>query len=122
MKRTSVFLAMLCQIAGLAFAQQRTGNIYGKVVDENQSGIPGVKLTLMGDLIGQMTAVSDERGNFRFLSLSPGMYEIKAELRDFAVVIQKNIKVVCFQCLIQLYGNRTRIFSLITDEYFSGAS
>jgi hypothetical protein len=39
-------------------AQVRTGNIYGKVVDEDGNALPGVTLTLSGSLTAPMTSLS----------------------------------------------------------------
>jgi hypothetical protein len=47
-------------------AQVRTGNIYGKVLDEDGNPLPGVSLTLTGSLTAPLSAVSSATGNFRF--------------------------------------------------------
>lgn len=65
-------------------AQQRTGNIYGKVIDESGSPLPGVKVTLSGSLISSMTSITSIEGNFKFISLSPAKdYVLFAELEGF---------------------------------------
>ena len=40
-----------------------------------------------------MTTVTSEEGNFRFLRLSPGNYELKFELEGFKTVIRKGIRL-----------------------------
>lgn len=100
MRKILVFLSLFCLAAGFGLSQQQGGNIYGSVVDENQAGIPGALLTLTSDVIGKMTAISGPYGGFKFLSIPVGSYEIKAELENFAVLVQKNITV-------QLGGNVT---------------
>jgi hypothetical protein len=65
-------------------AQQRTGNIYGTVVDNDRTPLPGVSVTLTGTTIAPMTTVTSTEGKFRFLSLFPANdYTIKAELQGF---------------------------------------
>ncbi len=93
MKRVILLLIFICLIAGGGFAQQRTGNIYGNIVDEAKTPLPGILVTLSGDLVGQMTTITNDNGNFRFLSLSPGIYTVKAELESFARLIRENIRI-----------------------------
>lgn len=88
-----LFFLMLLALFSLGFSQQNTGNIYGTVVDEDDVPLPGVTVTLVSDLIGEMGFVTTQRGAFRFLSLSPGTYELRAELSGFASWRRENILV-----------------------------
>ncbi len=72
MKRIVVFLALIVLVSSFGFSQQRTGNIRGKVLDEDGLPIPGVTVTCISDLIGQMAFITTPKGSFRFISLSPG--------------------------------------------------
>ena len=93
MRKTVVFLTFLCLVAGFAFSQQQSGNIFGTVMDENQIGVPGALLTLTSDVFGKMTAVSNPSGEFKFISVPISICEIKSEVTDYAVLVQKNIRV-----------------------------
>jgi hypothetical protein len=93
MRRAIVFVVLFGLIAGMAFSQHRTGNIYGTVTDEGKNPLPGITVTLSGDLIGKMVTITNDSGNFKFLSLSPGDYSVKAELENFATLIRKDIHV-----------------------------
>jgi hypothetical protein len=75
-----------------AFAQFQTGNIYGKVQAKDGTALPGVTVTLTGVGAPQNT-VSDAQGNFRFLSLSPGGYTLKAELAGYGMSTRAGIGV-----------------------------
>ena len=59
-------------------AQVSTGNIYGEVVDEQGSVLPGSDISLAAISIGGQprTAVTDGQGLFRFLNLDPGTYKV----------------------------------------------
>lgn len=93
MRKFSIFFCCLITVITLS-AQQRTGNIYGLVVDQEGVLLPGVNLTLTGSTIGAMTVQSNTEGKFRFLSLFPGKeYQIKAELQGFKTKIEKDILV-----------------------------
>lgn len=93
MKKLVLFLAAMALISSVAMAQVQLADIYGTVVLPDGSAIPGVTVTLTGDVIGKMTAVSSEEGNFRFLKLNPGNYELKFELDGFKTVIRKGIRM-----------------------------
>jgi hypothetical protein len=80
-------------MAGLALGQAQSGNIYGKVVAEDGSVLPGVTVTLSGGGPTLVTA-TDSRGEFHYLTLSPGdNYALKFELSGFSTVEQKGVGV-----------------------------
>ena len=87
------FLGVLCVLL-LTFpllAQQRTGNIVGKVVDEDTNALPGVTVTLTGSLTAPMVRITSAEGFFRFPSLSPSDdYKIKCELEGFKTKTETN--------------------------------
>ena len=75
-------------------AQQRSGNIYGQIFDEEGNAIPGVTVTLTGATLAPMTVITSTDGMFRFLSLFPAKnYEIRAELAGFKTHIETGIIV-----------------------------
>jgi len=76
----------------LLFSQKATSDIYGTVMLADGSVLPGVGITLSGEIIGEITTTSSEHGNFRFLKLSPGKYELKFDLEGFKTIIRKNIR------------------------------
>jgi hypothetical protein len=93
MRKLLVVLLALAMLPVLSFAQVRGGDIYGSVVLADGSKVPGVLLTLTGTRTGTLTTISSEKGNFRFLALTPGMFELKCELEGFKTVIRKDIDI-----------------------------
>lgn len=93
MRRIICCITLISLVAVFGFAQERGGNIYGKVMDESNTPLPGILLTLSGDLIGTMTTISAGNGNFRFLSIPVGTYTLKAELEGFATLVRKGIVI-----------------------------
>ena len=93
MKR--LFAVVCCLLIPIsAIAQQRTGNIYGTVVDAEHNPLPGVSVTLTGATIAPMTTATNAEGKFRFLSLFPANdYVVKAELQGFKAKIETGIIV-----------------------------
>ncbi|MCA1581172.1 MAG: TonB-dependent receptor [Acidobacteria bacterium] len=85
-------LAVLA-MAGLALGQAQSGNIYGKVIAEDGSALPGAQVTLTGGGATQVFT-TDARGDFRFLNLAPGdFYNVRVELPGFSTVDQKAVSV-----------------------------
>jgi hypothetical protein len=80
-------------LTALAFGQSSTADIYGTVVLPDGSAIPGVGVTLSGDVGATKTTVSSEEGNFRFLQVAPGNYELKFELEGFQTIVRKGIRM-----------------------------
>lgn len=86
--------AALFAIPWSAFAQRTTGDIRGVVTDQSGAVLPGVTVTLRGPAVaGTPTTVSNEEGVYRFPNLSPGTYEITAELSGFTTTAQTGIPV-----------------------------
>jgi len=91
--RNITWLAVLTLlVATAAFGQAQSGNIFGKVVDNQKAALPGVTVTLSGPGATQVF-VTDSEGQFRFLSLSPGSYTLTAELSGFGSVVRSNVAV-----------------------------
>jgi len=79
-----------------AFAQQAT--ITGAVTDETKAVLPGATVTATNLATGvQTVAVSDERGEFRLLTLPPGQYKVQVELSGFSTVVVPSIDLLVGQ-------------------------
>ncbi|MDQ6800996.1 MAG: TonB-dependent receptor [Acidobacteriota bacterium] len=86
------FTAGLWMFAIAALAQQSTGgNILGRATDKSGGALPGVTVTITGQA-APSTFVTDSQGQFRFLNLSPGKYNLSADLEGFSK-IQKQVDV-----------------------------
>src|SRR4051794_4136510 len=97
MKRSlSVWVALCALIASLiavsVSAQLQTGNIYGKVQQKDGSTIPGATVTLSG-VGAPQTFISDDKGNFRFINLSPGTYTVTAEMEGLGKSVRAGVMV-----------------------------
>ncbi|MEO8432210.1 MAG: carboxypeptidase-like regulatory domain-containing protein, partial [Acidobacteriota bacterium] len=83
---TATLLALAFFMVGASlFAQNQTGNVYGNVTDEQGGRLPGVSVTLSG-VGAPNTQVTDARGEYRFLNLSPGTYTLTYDLQGFTKV------------------------------------
>jgi hypothetical protein len=88
----AVAALLLLAVGGTAFAQLQTGNLYGTVTDDKGAALPGVTVTLAGQGAPQVQ-VTNAQGQFRFLSLSPGTYDLKSELEGFSTIDYPNIVI-----------------------------
>ena len=84
----ALFLLLAC---ASAFAQQTTGVITGRVVDEQGAAIPGATVTAKNAATGLVRSeVSDAEGLYRLQALPIGIYEVTAELQG-AMVSRKTL-------------------------------
>ncbi len=84
---------MLILTSAIAFAQKQTGSIEGIVRDLEDRPIPGATVTVSSPSLigGTATTFTAQDGEYRFPALSPGMYEVTAELQGFQTLIRANI-------------------------------
>jgi hypothetical protein len=86
-----MLLSLFVVTQGLAI---ETGEIYGKIGDEEGTPLPGVTVRASGvNLQGIRSTISDTNGYFRFPLLPIGEYQLDFELQGFAKLIQQNVIV-----------------------------
>jgi len=91
-KQVFTFAVCLFFVSSLFAAE--TGEIKGKVTDEEGAPLPGVSITARSpSLQGKRGAVTDENGNFRFPLLPIGKYSLTFELSGFEKVTQTGYAV-----------------------------
>ena len=87
MRRVMVAVLVLVGIvliAGPVGAQQTTGNLTGRILDEQKAAVPGVSLTAKHEATGfTRTVTSDAEGVYRFTALPIGDYSVLIELAGF---------------------------------------
>lgn len=83
----------LLALVGFAPAQQATGAIAGKVVDQQDQPIPGVTITLTSGTLRLSTPTSIS-GEYRFDRLRPGAYRVEARLTGFVTEMAPRVTVV----------------------------
>ncbi|HEX6215225.1 MAG TPA: carboxypeptidase-like regulatory domain-containing protein, partial [Vicinamibacterales bacterium] len=90
---TAIGLVALLHLTGAAaHAQTGTAALVGDVSDSQKQVIPGaiVTATHVATAASQNT-ITDERGNFRFGNLQPGVYTLKVELPGFKTAVVERI-------------------------------
>jgi hypothetical protein len=77
-----------------------SGEIKGTITDASNAVVPGVSVTALNTSTNLTRVVaSDERGEYRFLLLPPGIYNLKAELTGFATPERNGVQVTVGQTL-----------------------
>src|SRR4051812_11723641 len=98
-RRSLMFGAILCLLIagiGTTYAQSvSSGTIQGTVKDEQGGVLPGVTVTLTSPAlqVHEMTQVTDENGNYRFVDLPAGTYQAKFELSGFSALIRQDLRL-----------------------------
>lgn len=90
--RSGIFVALWLALVGVASAQETTGTLIGRLQDSQGLALPGVTVTVTGPQ-GVKSAVSDADGSYRVPFLTPGVYDVRAELQGFKTVEQKGTTV-----------------------------
>ncbi|MGH9366476.1 MAG: TonB-dependent receptor [Thermoanaerobaculia bacterium] len=87
-----VWFVALAGLGLFALAQENTGNIFGRAIDENGGPLPGATVTLTGPHAPRNT-VTDVNGNFRFLKVPPGRYKVTIALPSFSTFAREDVIV-----------------------------
>jgi carboxypeptidase family protein len=98
LRRSATFILTIALLSAgrSAFAQQAT--ITGAVSDETKAVLPGATVTAINLATGdQSVAVSDDRGEFRLLTLPPGQYRVRVDLSGFSSVVVPQIELLVGQ-------------------------
>jgi outer membrane receptor protein involved in Fe transport len=91
---TCACLLALLVAAAPVHAQQTTGIITGRVVDQQAAAVPGATVTARNAQTGfTRTGSSDEEGLYRLQALPVGTYDLTTELQGFTTIERKGIVV-----------------------------
>ena len=85
-------LILLLSTAGIAVAQEETGNVYVKVLDSADSPLPGVTVELTG-MGAAKIMVTNTAGEVRFLGIDPGTVSLRASLEGFSTLEYPSVNV-----------------------------
>src|SRR5437868_14809549 len=93
-RKLSGAVVVLLLTCATVFAQQTTGVITGRVVDQQGAAVPGATVTAKSPTTGfTRTETSDAEGVYRLAALPVGLYEVTAELQGFSTVSDRDVAV-----------------------------
>ncbi len=100
---------------------QNFGELVGKITDDQGGVLPGVSVTLSGPAVmGNQTAVTNERGIYRFPAVASGTYKLTFDLTGFAPLVRDGIVVPVRQTIT--VDAQMRLAQLQETVTVSGAS
>ena len=90
-----LFVLALLSAVAMGQSQSTTGNIEGRIVDQNGAVVPGVAITATNQDTGfTKNSTSDDEGNFILILLPPGNYKVDvAAAKGFGATTYNNVKV-----------------------------
>ena len=93
--RTMLCFALIGVSAAVLSAQTKTTAALGGIVsDPSDSSVPSAKVVVTNSESGlKRETISDNRGEYRFVLLPPGVYEIKVEAQGFSPLSGRNVQL-----------------------------
>src|SRR5687768_1941638 len=105
MKRLLVWVVAVFVLSP-APARAQEGSLIGSVTDDTKAVLPGVTVTATSLETGrQLTAITNDRGEYRLPGVPAGRYKVQAELAGFSTVVVPDLELLVGQ-------NRTVPFTL----------
>src|SRR5882672_12883570 len=90
----TIALGLVLFASAPVVAQQGTGELRGRVLDEQNAVLPGVAVVAKNEGSGQFREiVSGADGSFFMSALTPGQYEITAQLSGFKRYQRGSVRV-----------------------------
>src|SRR5262245_47739325 len=81
-------------VAGIAFPQADRGTVTGLVTDSSSSAVVGAQVSLVNTARNlSFEAVTNESGNYRFISVPIGVYVLKATSPGFQTSERRDVQV-----------------------------
>ena len=90
-----LFAIACCLSAGtLAFSQESTAELRGRVQDAQDAPVPGATITITNQSTGVIRqTVSNTDGTYFITAISPGSYELAAELAGFTKYSRRDVRL-----------------------------
>ncbi len=92
MPKSAAVVLFVLFACGIAFAQETTGAMSGRVIDAQGLPVPGATVNVTGSQ-GVKNLVTDTDGRFAVPFLTPGQYDVRVELQGFKTVERKSVAV-----------------------------
>src|SRR6516225_3781018 len=94
MRRLSLMMAVLASLAFCCQGTSASGSIVGTVVDQTGAVIAGASVDLRNEATGLVrNGTTDASGEYTFVLLQPGTYDVVVRLQGFQEGIYKGIKL-----------------------------
>src|SRR5713226_6446119 len=88
----AVLICLLTIQSGTVWGQEIFGKILGTVTDPKGAVISGAKVTITNQNTGvSATLPTDDRGDYNFTRVQPGVYTIRVENAGFRTIVQTGV-------------------------------
>jgi hypothetical protein len=120
-RRFALFVATLSLFCiGIAQAQSGTTSVRGTVTDKSGGAIAGAKVTIKDvSLSIERTAITGNTGQYEFIALPPGTYELFVENQNFQRYVQSNLQLLvnspATQDVVLQVGSSTQTVEVSTE-------
>src|SRR5437868_3140677 len=96
--KVSLTLLVVFTLAIAAFAQTATSSLRGTVADPKGAVIPGATVKLNSPSTGySRTVTTNDSGEYQFLQVKPGRYDVSAVAKDMGSATQKGVQLLVSQ-------------------------
>ncbi len=90
-----LFALIFLFCAGVARPQAGTASLRGTVTDKSGGTIPGAKVSLKNAALGfDRTTTTGKTGQYEFLALQPGTYQVSIEKQNFQKFLQSGLQLL----------------------------
>ena len=94
LRRIALLFLVSSLLVSLAFAQQGTADLRGRVIDQQGAVLPGVTIVVRHQESGLFReTITGADGTFLMSGMTPGMYEVTAELASFKKYSQRDVRL-----------------------------
>jgi hypothetical protein len=94
LKAALMTAALVLAASASSFAQQQTGEIFGRAMDASGAVLPGVTVTVAGPgLLQPRVTVTSETGSYHVPELPIGTYSVTFELPGFRTTVMPDIRI-----------------------------
>src|ERR1700756_4088949 len=113
-----VIISLFCM--GIAQAQTGTTSVRGTITDKSGGAIVGAKVTIKdASLSIERTAITGNTGQYEFLGLPPGTYDLIVEKQEFQRYLQSNVQLLvnspATQDVLMQVGSSTQTVEVSTE-------
>src|SRR5215813_8979987 len=92
-RATAMMLPALLSISAKCLAQEVRATLSGTITDSSGSAVPNAQVRLTSaDTGNSFTAISSERGQYRFLFINAGAYRLGVEAPGFRTFVREDLQ------------------------------
>ena len=94
-------VAFLTALSAMAQSNTAFGELHGSVTDPTGAVVPGAKVTVKSEATGFLrTGATNNLGEYRFLLLPPGAYDVQLEKEGFRTQVARDVHITVGQIAI----------------------